>query len=211
MTSTVVCNRAQDGQSRPDFEQEVMPLAADLLRRATAYTRNAADAEDLVQETLLKAYRGFDTFGQDRHLKAWLLRIMRNAWINNYRAGQCRPAESLVGDLTDGYLDTASRWSRHESSAEQLALRGVTDPGIVAALADLPENLRLTMYYVAIVGLSYREAAEAMRVPPGTVMSRMHRGRILLRRSLGAHRSQSGSSGRAAPCPASGVTEAGVC
>ncbi|MGB3484638.1 MAG: sigma-70 family RNA polymerase sigma factor [Mycobacterium sp.] len=202
MTTRVSCDQAPGGQTCLDFEQEVMPLVDDLLRRATAYTQNVADAEDLVQETLLKAYRGFETFGQDRHLRAWLLRIMRNAWINNYRAGQCRPAESLIGDLADGYLDTASRWSLHERSAEHLALRGVPDPGIVAALSELPENLRMTMYYIAIVGLSYREVSEAMKVPPGTVMSRMHRGRILLRRSLGTHRGESGSSAHITPCPA---------
>jgi RNA polymerase sigma-70 factor, ECF subfamily len=116
-----------------------------------------------------------------------VLRIMRNAWINKHRASLCRPAESLVGDLTDGHLDTVSRWSRHESSAEHIAMGGMADQGIVSALSDLPENLRLTMYYVAIVGLSYREVSETMRVPPGTVMSRMHRSRLLLRRSLGAH------------------------
>jgi RNA polymerase sigma-70 factor (ECF subfamily) len=186
MTSTVSFDQASGEKAPPDFVREVLPLVTDLHRRATAYTKNAADAEDLVQETLLKAYRRFDTLGRDRHLKAWLLRIMRNTWINIYRAGLCRPAEALVGDLTDGYFDTMSRWSHHECSAEHTALRGVVDPGTVAALRALPETICLTVYYIAIVGMSYREVSTAMRVPPGTVMSRMHRGRLLLRRSLAA-------------------------
>ncbi|MGB3484653.1 MAG: sigma-70 family RNA polymerase sigma factor [Mycobacterium sp.] len=188
MTSISSFDQVRAGQVRPDFEREVMPLLADLRRRALAYTHNAADAEDLVQETLLKAYRAFATLGRDRYLKAWLLRIMRNTWINNYRAGLCRPTEALVGDLTDGNLDIVSQWSRHECSAEHIALRGMADPGTVAALSSLPEKVLLTVYYIAIVGLSYREVSTAMNVPPGTVMSRMHRGRLLLRRSLAAHR-----------------------
>jgi RNA polymerase sigma-70 factor, ECF subfamily len=168
----------------PDFEVQVMPLAADLLRRAKAYTGNTADAEDLVQETLLKAYRAFHTFGQDRHLKAWLLRIMRNTWINNYRAGLSRPVEALIGDVSDGYLDTVPRRVQHESSAEQLALLGFADDELLSAVSELPEKLRLTVYYVVIVGLSHREVSTVMNVPAGTVMSRMHRGRALLRKSL---------------------------
>ncbi|BBY88354.1 sigma-70 family RNA polymerase sigma factor [Mycolicibacterium tokaiense] len=179
-----ICASADVATAEPTFETQVMPLADDLFRRARMYTGNTADAEDLVQETLLKAYRAFHTFGQDRHLKAWLLRIMRNTWINNYRAGLSRPTEALVGDVSDGYLDTVPRRAQHESSAEHLALLGFADEDLLSAVLELPEKLRLTLYYVVIVGLSHREVSAVMKVPAGTVMSRMHRGRLMLRKSL---------------------------
>ena len=147
-----------------------------LQRRAYGYTGNAADAEDLVQETLLKAYRAFPTLGPDPYLKAWLLCILRNTWIAKYRAAQCRPAETLTAEFQDG--DTGA------VSAEELVLRDIADDRLVAALAELSEPMRLTVYYTAVEGMSCREVARVMGVPEGTVMSRMHRGRAQLRRRL---------------------------
>ncbi|EJZ10863.1 sigma-70 family RNA polymerase sigma factor [Mycolicibacterium vaccae] len=159
-----------------DFERQVMPLTPGLYRRAYSFTRNAADAEDLVQETLLKAYRGFHTLGPDPHVNAWLLCIMRNTWIARHRATRCRVSEQLVGDFGDSDAVTAS--------AEHVVLQGISDSNLVDALASLPEPMRLAMYYTAVEGMSCREVAEIMSVPVGTVMSRLHRGRDRLRRSL---------------------------
>lgn len=163
------------------FERAVLPLAGDLHRRAYAYTRNVADAEDLVQETLLRAFRAFDRLDEDPQLKAWLLCILRNAWISKHRASRSRPAESLIGILGDEQCDVAAPGA---SSAEHVVLRDMPDPRVRAALSALPDPVRLTVYYIAVVGLSCREVAAVMDVPEGTVMSRMHRGRLRLRRSL---------------------------
>jgi RNA polymerase sigma-70 factor (ECF subfamily) len=163
------------------FERTVLPLAGDLHRRAYTYTHNVADAEDLVQETLLRAFRAFDRLGEDPQLKAWLLCILRNVWISKHRALRSRPPESLVGTLGDDQWDMAADGAH---SAEHLVLRDMPDPTVRAALSALPDPVRLTVYYIAVVGMSCREVAAVMDVPEGTVMSRMHRGRLRLRRSL---------------------------
>jgi RNA polymerase sigma-70 factor (ECF subfamily) len=164
------------------FERAVLPLAGDLHRRAYAYTRNVADAEDLVQETLLRAFRAFGRLDEDPQLRAWLLCILRNAWISKHRASRSRPVESLIGTLGDDeQWDVAVPGA---SSAEHVVLRDMPDPRVRAALSALPDPVRLTVYYIAVVGLSCREVAAVMEVPEGTVMSRMHRGRLRLRRSL---------------------------
>jgi RNA polymerase sigma-70 factor, ECF subfamily len=168
------------------FERDVLPLTGDLYRCALAYTKNAADAEDLVQETMLKAFKAFDRLREDTHFKAWLMRIMRNTWISKYRAEQRRPAESLVGDVCDGQFDSALRDpSGQVLSAESQALRHMLDPDVIAALLALSEDMRETVYHVAIEGMKCREAAELMGVSEGTVLSRMHRIRSNLRQSLG--------------------------
>ena len=160
-----------------EFERDVLPLTAELYRRAVGYTNNAADAEDLVQETLLKAFNAFDRLRDDTYLRAWLLRIMRNTWISDYRARLRRPAESLVGEFDDA--------AEHEMSAENQVFRHRLDPDVSAALLSLSAEMRETLYWVAMEGMTYREAADIMGIPEGTVMSRMHRGRASMRRSLG--------------------------
>lgn len=193
-------NDATHGRSTADdelerrFERDVLPLTGDLRRRAWSYTKNAADAEDLVQETLLKAFRAFDRFREDTHLRAWLVSIMRNTWISNHRTSQRRPTEVLSGHVADGHLDAvALPLAAHALSAEHHALRHVLDPELVEALQALPADIRKTFYYVAICGMASRQASEVMGIPEGTVLSRMHRARIKLRRALGVD-----SSGRAA-------------
>ncbi|AFP39673.1 sigma-70 family RNA polymerase sigma factor [Mycolicibacterium smegmatis] len=189
MTATMI-REEFPGERRPDFQDEVKPLLGDLHRRAYAYVRDTSDAEDLVQETLLRAYRAFDRLGDDYQLMPWLLAIMRNTWISRYRAAQRRPAEALVGEFLDTYAETASRGASGETwSAEDVAMRNMSDPAVVAALSKLPESLRLTMYYTAIVGMSCREVSTLMDIPKGTVMSRLHRGRHQMRRALSHHRS----------------------
>jgi len=141
----------------------------DLYRRALAYTKNDAHADDLVQETLLKAYKAFDKLRLETHLRAWLLCIMRNTWINNYRADLRRPVETLVGDIADGQLDSVvPHGSGHVLSAEHQALRHMLDPELAAALLTLSEDMRETVYYVAVLGMKCREEAELMGVPAGT-------------------------------------------
>jgi RNA polymerase sigma-70 factor, ECF subfamily len=168
------------------FEQDVLPLAGYLYRYALSYTKNATDAEDLVQETMLKAFKAFDRVREDTYFKAWTLTIMKNTWISNHRATTRRPAEHLIGDLDDEQLASSGRdASEHVLSAEHYALRKLLHSDVINVLHGLPEHMRLTVYYVAIEGMKYREAALVMGVSEGTVMSRMHRIRTSLRLSLG--------------------------
>lgn len=138
---------------------------------------NAADAEDLVQETMLKAYNAFDRLDDHTYLKAWLLRIMRNTWISDHRARLRRPTERLVGEIDDG--------AEYALSAESQVFRDQLDPDVSEALFALSAQMRETLYWVAVEGMTYRETADIMGVPEGTVMSRMHRSRASMRRSLG--------------------------
>lgn len=148
-------------------------------------TRNPQDAEDLVQETYLKAYNSFGSFKQGTNLKAWLYRIMTNSYINSYRKAKRRPTESSADELSDFQLYTTSG---HDStgleSAEVEALKRMPDSAISQAMNDLPEDYRMVVYYADVVGLAYKEIAEVMGTPLGTVMSRLHRGRKLLRSAL---------------------------
>ncbi len=165
------------------FEQAVLPHTSELHRRAMGYARNNhADAEDLVQETLLKAFNAFHRLPDDRYLRAWLLRILRNTWISDYRTSLRRPAEKLGGDLADGHLDYVAD---NAVSAESQVLRSMLDPALAAAFDSLSADLRETLYWVAIEGLTYREAADILGVAEGTVMSRMYRTRAGMRQSLG--------------------------
>lgn len=162
-----------------------MPLLDQLYGGALRMTRNPQDAEDLVQETYLKAYNSFDLYTQGTNLKAWMYRIMTNTYINSYRKAKRRPHESSADELTDSQLYTTSG---HDSSglesAEVEALRGMPDGAISDAMNDLPEDYRMVVYYADVVGLAYKEIAEVMGTPLGTVMSRLHRGRKLLRGAL---------------------------
>ncbi|MDD7582457.1 sigma-70 family RNA polymerase sigma factor [Corynebacterium sp. 32222D000AT] len=167
------------------FEEQAMPLLDQLYGGAMRMTRNPQDAEDLIQETYLKAYKNFDSFMQGTNLKAWLYRIMTNTYINSYRKAQRRPTQSSADELTDFQLYTTSG---HDStgleSAEVAALKAMPDTTISEAMNDLPEDYRMVVYYSDVVGLAYKEVAEVMDIPLGTVMSRLHRGRKLLRKAL---------------------------
>ncbi|QNE89083.1 sigma-70 family RNA polymerase sigma factor [Corynebacterium incognita] len=175
----------ESASSRHKFEEQALPLLDQLYGGALRMTRNPQDAEDLVQETYLKAYSAFDSFKQGTNLKAWLYRIMTNTYINSYRKAQRRPTESSSEELTDWQLYTTSG---HDStgleSAEVEALKGMPDSTISQAMNDLPEDYRMVVYYADVVGLAYKEIAEIMDTPLGTVMSRLHRGRKLLRGAL---------------------------
>ena len=163
---------------------EYMPS---LYTAALRMTRNPADAEDLVQETYLKAYRGFGGFREGTNLKAWLYKILTNTFINTYRAKKRRPSESDLEDVEELYL--YHRLGGLEAvaagrSAEDQVLEHVTDAEVKEALESLPEQFRIAVLLGDVEGFSYKEIAEILDIPIGTVMSRLHRGRKALQKRL---------------------------
>jgi RNA polymerase sigma-70 factor, ECF subfamily len=160
------------------FEDEIAPFAGDLRARARRLTRSHADADDLVQDTLLHAYLGIAGLRADTNTRAWLMRIMRNRWIDNHRRAQTRP-EILTDAGSDGIPFSSPRISH--PSAEELVLVSHADGHLAAAWDTLPENVRLVMYYAYVEGFSRREIATLIGAPTGTVLSRLHRGRQRLR------------------------------
>ncbi|MEE9297903.1 MAG: sigma-70 family RNA polymerase sigma factor, partial [Acidimicrobiia bacterium] len=158
-----------------------------LYSAALRMTRNPADAEDVLQEALLKAYRGYHTFRAGTNLKAWLYRILTNTFINKYRQKTRRPSEVELGELEDLYLfkRLGERGTGGASrSAEEEALDQFVDTDVKEAVEALPENFRIPVLLADVEGFSYKEIAEIMDVPIGTVMSRLHRGRKQLQRAL---------------------------
>jgi len=167
-----------------DLAMEYMPA---LYTAALRMTRNPADAEDLVQETYLKAYRAFAGFEQGTNLKAWLYRILTNTYINTYRAKKRRPEIADVEDVEDLYLYrhlSANQASGLGRSAEDEALDRFTDTDVKAAIESLPDTFRMAVLLADVEGFSYKEIAEITDVPIGTVMSRIHRGRKALQKAL---------------------------
>lgn len=168
------------------FAEEAMPLMDQLYSAALRMTRNAADAEDLVQETYLKAYRGYERFQEGTNLKAWMYRILTNSYINRYRAKQRRPDETDISDVEDMYLyrRLGGEQSDVGTSAEEAFLDTVTDSTVKAAIEALPENFRMAVLLADVEGFAYKEIAEILDIPIGTVMSRIHRGRKALEKQL---------------------------
>ena len=146
-------------------------------------TRNPTDAEDLVQEATLKAFAAFDSFTEGTNLKAWLFRILTNTYINQYRKKQRAPLQTSADELTDSQLNDVGE-NLGMRSAEAEAMARLADGEIVDAMAALPEDFRMAVYLVDVEGFSYKEAAEIMETPVGTVMSRLSRGRKQLRELL---------------------------
>ena len=167
------------------FEADALPLLDQLYGAALRMTRNPADAQDLVQDANMKAYQAFGSFKEGTNLKAWMYRILTNTYINSYRKAQRRPTESSAEDMTDWQLaETAKHDSVGLESAEVEALKNIPDKRIQDALMSLGEDYRMVVYYADVEGLAYKEIAEIMDTPIGTVMSRLHRGRKQLRSKL---------------------------
>jgi RNA polymerase sigma-70 factor (ECF subfamily) len=168
------------------FQAEALPLLDSLYGAALRMTRNPADAEDLVQETMLRAYRAFDRFEPGTNLKAWLFRILTNAYINTYRKRQREPQKVSQDQIEDFdlYQELKDHDSQFAETPESIVLDSLLDSDIVRAIEDLPEQFRLAVVLSDMEGFSYAEMAEIMDVPMGTVMSRLHRGRKALQRRL---------------------------
>ncbi len=168
-----------------DFESEALSYMDQLYAAALRMTRNGADAEDLVQETFAKAFAAQARFTPGTNLKAWLYRIQTNAFINTYRKKQREPKRSDAEKVEDWQLAAAAE---HTSSglvsAEEAALDSIGDSEVREALAELSEDFRMAVYLSDVEGFAYKEIAEIMDTPVGTVMSRLHRGRKLLREKL---------------------------
>jgi len=174
-----------DQALRERFERDVLPLLPSLYGAALRMTRKPADAEDLVQETYLRAFRGFAGFQEGTNLKAWLYRILTNSFINTYRKKQREP-QTVEGpdDIDEWYLFDRLGARAVEGSAEDEVLDQLPDDDVKHALESLPENFRIPVLLADVEGFSYKEIAEIMDTPIGTVMSRLHRGRKALEKAL---------------------------
>jgi len=176
-----------------DFADDAMPLMSSLYSAALRMTRNAADAEDLVQETYLRAYRAYDRFEAGTNLKAWMYRILTNSYINSYRKKQRRPDESDLDDVEDLYLYRrvgGLEGSVLGRSAEDELMDLFGEAEVKEAVEALPEHYRLPVMLADVEGFAYKEIAEILDIPVGTVMSRLHRGRKQLQKRLYAFAEQ---------------------
>ena len=175
------------------FEEQAMEHIDKLYAHAMRKTGNSADANDLVQETYLKAFAAFDQFQQGTNIKAWLHRILENTYINQYRKQQNQPYYSPLEELEDWQLgDAESRTATSSRSAEAEAIDHLPASAVKDALQSLPEDFRAAVYLVDVEGYSYQEVADIMDTPTGTVMSRLHRGRKLLREQVADYAREQG-------------------
>ncbi|MGO1542838.1 MAG: sigma-70 family RNA polymerase sigma factor [Gulosibacter sp.] len=168
------------------FDEQAMPLLDQLYGHAMRMTRNQADAQDLVQETFTKAFQSFRSYRQGTNLRAWLYRIQTNLYINQYRKAQREPYPNALDELEDWQLGGASSYTADSSSrsAEAEALDNLPSDAVKDALAELADEFRMAVLLADVQGFAYKEIAEIMDTPVGTVMSRLHRGRKLLREKL---------------------------
>ena len=191
---------AADAVAVPDvrdlFEEQAIPFMDQLYGAALRMTRNPSDAADLVQETFVKAFAAFGQFQQGTNLKAWLYRILTNTFINTYRKKQRDPYQGTIDDLEDWQIGGAESLTqgRATRSAEVEAIDHLPDSAVKDALQAIPEDFRLAVYFADVEGFSYQEIADIMKTPVGTVMSRLHRGRRLLRDLLSGYANERGLS-----------------
>jgi RNA polymerase sigma-70 factor (ECF subfamily) len=173
--------------TREDFTHDAMQHAPQLFSTAMRMTRNRSDAEDLVQETFIKAWRSFATYQQGTNLRAWLFRIMTNTYINKYNAQQRKPTETELDDVEELFLYKrlgSVDQSQLSQSAEDQMLSLFTDDEVKKALEELPDQFRIPVLMSDVEGFSYKEIAEILEIPLGTVMSRLHRGRKSMQKML---------------------------
>lgn len=197
-----------EGAAKRDlFEEQALPFMDQLYAAAMRMTRNPADAADLVQETFVKAFQAFGQFQQGTNLKAWLYRIQTNTFINNYRKNQRNPYQGTIDDLEDWQLGGAESVTQSLStrSAEAEAIDHLPDSAVKDALQAIPEDFRLAVYFADVEGFSYQDIADIMKTPVGTVMSRLHRGRRMLRESLADYARERGIA--ATPTATTGRTK----
>lgn len=172
---------------RAEFEEVALPHFDALFNLALNLTRNRGEAEDLVQEAFLRAYRFFDTYRPGTQIKAWLFRILRNTFINRYRSKKSRPEEVDFGKIESAYellVEENFLRDRKPLSPEDTVLQGVLDEEIAQAIGTLPEEYRTVVILALVEDMAYKEIAEALSIPLGTVMSRLHRGRKRLQAEL---------------------------
>ncbi|WP_083403940.1 sigma-70 family RNA polymerase sigma factor [Curtobacterium sp. MCBA15_001] len=183
-----------DAELRGLFEDQALPFMDQLYGAAMRMTRNPADASDLVQETFVKAFAAFRQFRQGTNLKAWLYRILTNTFINTYRKNQRNPYQGTIDELEDWQLGGAESVTQSVSarSAEADAIDHLPSSAVKDALQAIPEDFRMAVYFADVEGFSYQEIADIMKTPVGTVMSRLHRGRRLLRGLLADHARETG-------------------
>lgn len=174
----------RDGALEERFEREALPLLREMYAAALRLTRKPADAEDLVQEAYLRAYRGFGGFEAGTNLRAWLHRILTNTFINSYRKRQREPQTVSEEEVPDWYLYDKLAGGGAEPSAEAQVLESLPDQDVQDALASLPDRFRMAVLLADVQGFSYKEIAEILDIPMGTVMSRLHRGRRALEKRL---------------------------
>lgn len=194
-TSDDLAPEPDAAQLRALFEEQALPFMDQLYAAGMRMTRNPADASDLVQETYVKAFAAFRQFQQGTNLKAWLYRILTNTFINTYRKKQRDPYQGTIDELEDwqmGGAESATRTSRSNRSAEAEAIDHLPDSAVKDALQLVPEDFRMAVYFADVEGFSYQEIADIMKSPVGTVMSRLHRGRRLLRELLADHAREMG-------------------
>jgi len=174
-------------ERKREFEEVALPYIDPLFNLALNLTRNRKDAEDLVQETFLRAYRFFDSYQPGTHIKAWLFRILRNTFINRYRAAKVRPDEVDFSKIEASYeqaIDEDFVRNKRPPSPEDVVMNGVLDAEVQQALDAIPEDYRTVVLLALAEEMSYKEIAAALSIPLGTVMSRLHRGRKLLQVAL---------------------------
>ncbi|MCQ9368277.1 sigma-70 family RNA polymerase sigma factor [Brevibacterium sp. 50QC2O2] len=182
-----------DEERSARFERDALEYVNQLYAAALRMTRNPADAEDLVQEAYAKAYAAFHQYTPGTNLKAWLYRILTNTFINTYRKKQRQPQESSGENIEDWQIARAQGHSSSDGrSAELEALDHLPDSDVKRALSQLPEDFRMVVYYADVEGMPYKEIAQVMDTPIGTVMSRLHRGRRQLRDMLADYAAQRG-------------------
>jgi len=185
-SEVAVVDRATEtlAQKKARFERDALQFTNQMYAAALRYTKDPHDAQDLVQDTYAKAFVSFHQFEPGTNLKAWLYRILTTTFINTYRKDQRRPQIS-DGEVEDWQIfEAASHTSDQGKSAEDVVLENLPDGDVKEALASIPEDFRMVVYYADVEGYSYKEIAEIIGVPTGTVMSRLHRGRKLLRVAL---------------------------